>query len=178
MATLVKTPAGSWKAVIRKTGWPMSIKTFRIKRDAEDCARRTEDEMVRGAYIRRSGSERTTIDAALRRYLAEVTPGKRPVTQVSEVRRADVLIKLLGRYSLAALTPEIVARFRDERLAGDIDKWRYRQVWSTSAAQQQHCALGVGAARAHVHRGAEGVGLGASFQPCAGHPSSTSRRRP
>lgn len=67
MATLVKTPAGSWKAVIRKTGWPPAIKTFRTKRDAEDWARRTEDEMVRGVYIRRAGSERTTVEAAMRR---------------------------------------------------------------------------------------------------------------
>ncbi|RUJ39642.1 hypothetical protein IPC369_20560 [Pseudomonas aeruginosa] len=58
MATIVKTPAGTWKAVVRKTGWPTNTKTFRTKRDAEDWARRTEDEMVRGVYIQRSGSER------------------------------------------------------------------------------------------------------------------------
>ena len=46
MATLVKTPSGTWKALIRKTGWPTVAKTFRTKRDAEDWARRTEDEMV------------------------------------------------------------------------------------------------------------------------------------
>ncbi len=44
MATIVKTPAGTWKAVIRKTGWPTNAKTFRTKRDAEDWSRRTEDE--------------------------------------------------------------------------------------------------------------------------------------
>ena len=33
-------------------------KTFRTKRDAEDWARRTEDEMVRGVYIQHCGSER------------------------------------------------------------------------------------------------------------------------
>lgn len=48
MATIVKTPSGTWKAVIRKTGFPTTIKTFRLKKDAEDWARRTEDEMVRG----------------------------------------------------------------------------------------------------------------------------------
>lgn len=35
MATLVKTPSGTWKALIRKTGWPTIAKTFRTKRDAE-----------------------------------------------------------------------------------------------------------------------------------------------
>lgn len=65
MATLVKTPSGTWKAVIRKQGWPTSAKTFRTKRDAEDWARRTEDEMVRGVFIQRAPSERTTFGMAL-----------------------------------------------------------------------------------------------------------------
>lgn len=39
MATIVKTPSGTWKAVIRKTGWPTSSKTFRTKRDADDWVR-------------------------------------------------------------------------------------------------------------------------------------------
>lgn len=64
MATLVKTPSGTWKALIRKTGWPTVAKTFRTKRDAEDWSRRTEDEMVRGVYIQRSGSERMTLENA------------------------------------------------------------------------------------------------------------------
>lgn len=50
MATLVKTASGTWKAVIRKRGWPTTVKTFRTKRDAEDWSRRTEDEMVCGVY--------------------------------------------------------------------------------------------------------------------------------
>ena len=35
MPTIVKTDSGTWKAVIRKTGFP-TTKTFRLKRDAED----------------------------------------------------------------------------------------------------------------------------------------------
>ncbi|WGI24493.1 hypothetical protein QEN58_14290 [Halomonas alkaliantarctica] len=51
MATIVKTPSATWKAVIRMSGWPTIAKTYRTKRDAQDCARRTEDEIVRGVYI-------------------------------------------------------------------------------------------------------------------------------
>jgi len=118
MATLVKTPSGTWKAVIRKTGFPTSAKTFRIKRDAEDWARRTEDEMVRGVYIQRGSAERMTVSDALIRYLAEVSPSKRPSSAASDIRRSKSLIQHLGKYSLAALTPEIIAKYRDERLAG------------------------------------------------------------
>ncbi len=160
MATIAKTPSGTWKALIRKTGWPATIKTFRTKRDAEDWARRTEDEMVRGVYIRRAGSERTTIEAALRRYLAEVTPGKRPATQLNEVRRAEVLIKHLGRYSLATVTPDIVANYRDERLAGDIGKNGQRRPRSNNTVRLELALLG------HLFTVAlKEWGLGLSFNP-------------
>lgn len=117
MATIVKTPSGTWKAVIRKTGWPTSSKTFRTKRDAEDWSRRIEDEMVRGVFIQRSSSERMTLAMALTRYLAEVSPTKAPKTQQSEAGSAKVLAARLGKYSLAALTPDILASYRDSRLS-------------------------------------------------------------
>lgn len=118
MATITKTPSRTWKAVIRKSGWPTTIKTFRTKRDAEDWARRTEDEMVRGVYIQRASSERLTVEAALKRYLAEISPTKRPTSAASEARHAKPLIQHLGKYSLAALSSEIIAQYRDDRLAG------------------------------------------------------------
>lgn len=117
MATLVKTPSGTWKAAIRKTGWPTTSKTFRTKRDAEDWARRTEDEMVRGVHIERSNSERMTLDKALLRYLSEVTPTKAIKTRESEAASAKVLIARLGKYSLAALSPDILGEYHDKRLS-------------------------------------------------------------
>lgn len=96
MATIVKAPAGTWKAVVRKTGWPTNAKTFRTKRDAEDWAGRTEDEMVHGVYIQRSGSERLTLEKAMGRYLREVTPTKKPTTQKAEATKAQQLIQHLG----------------------------------------------------------------------------------
>jgi integrase len=119
MATIVKTPSGTWKAVIRKTGFPTNIKTFRLKRDAEDWARRTEDEMVRGMYVQRGPSERMTFEKAMKRYIEEVTPTKRPFTQQSEKLRAKPLTAFFGKYSLAGITPELVAEYRDKRLAGE-----------------------------------------------------------
>ncbi|MEW6414255.1 MAG: site-specific integrase [Pseudomonadota bacterium] len=119
MATIVKTPSGTWKAVIRKTGFPTTIKTFRLKKDAEDWARRTEDEMVRGLFVQRAPAERLTFEKAMQRYLAEVTPIKRPMTQSGERKRSVPLIDFFGKYSLAAVTPELIAQYRDKRLAGD-----------------------------------------------------------
>ncbi len=103
MATLVKTGSGTWKAVIRKTGWPTTAKTFRTKRDAEDWSRRTEDEMVRGAYIQRATADRMTVETALKRYLAEVVPTKRETSQLADVKRSRILIKHLASIRLPHL---------------------------------------------------------------------------
>ena len=117
MATIVKTPSGTWKALIRKNGWPTTSKTFRTKRDASDWSRRVEDEMVRGVYIQRTASERMTLEQALKRYLAEVSPTKAPKTAQSEIGSAKKLIEKLGSYSLAALSAEVISEYRDKRLA-------------------------------------------------------------
>jgi hypothetical protein len=75
--------------------------------------------MVRGVYIVRAIAERLTLAEALKRYTSEVTPTKRPSSQEGELRRAAILARHLGKYSLAALNPEIAAHFRDMRLAGE-----------------------------------------------------------
>jgi integrase len=117
VATITKTPSNTWKAVVRKRGWPVTIKTFCTKRDAADWARSTEDEMVRGVYIHRAGAERLLFDKALDRYLAEVSASKRPSTAYGESRKAKALKNKFDAYSLAAITPDLVAEYRDERLA-------------------------------------------------------------
>jgi len=68
--------------------------------------------MVRGVYISRSGSERMTAQEALHRYLAEVTPTKKPTTQRSEDITAGHLTTFLGKYSMTALSSELVASYQ------------------------------------------------------------------
>lgn len=60
-----------------------------------------------------------TVEVALKRYLAEVVPTKRSTSQPGDVKRSRILIKHLGKYSLAALNQELIAKFRDLRLASD-----------------------------------------------------------
>jgi hypothetical protein len=119
MATIIKTPSGTWKAVVRKTGWPTTIKTFRLKKDAEDWSRKAEDEMVRGVFIQRAPAERMTFEVAMKRYLSEVTPIKRPLTQYAERKRAVPLLAFFGKYSIAAIGADLIATYRDARLAGE-----------------------------------------------------------
>jgi hypothetical protein len=80
-------------------------------------ARSTEDEMVRGVYISRAGAECLTVKEALQRYLKEVTPTKKSTTQRSEKITAEHLAGFLGKYSMAALSSDLVASYRDHRIA-------------------------------------------------------------
>ena len=117
MAYISQAPSGSWKAVIRRTGNPTVSKTFRLKTDAEQWARNAEDEIIRGVYISKSHSEKTTIAKALERYLEEITPTKKPSSQKPEIRREKTVRKHLGKYSLASLSAAKVAQYRDMRLS-------------------------------------------------------------
>ena len=36
MANIARTPANTYKVIIRRRGWPTTIKTFRTKRGAQD----------------------------------------------------------------------------------------------------------------------------------------------
>ncbi len=73
--------------------------------------------MVRGVDIDRAASERLLLKKALDRYETEVCDTKRPsIARREKPANANPKVKL-GDYSLAALTPDIVAGYRDQQLA-------------------------------------------------------------
>jgi len=57
-----------------------------------------------------------TLKEAINRYLEEVTPSKKQSTQIAEQRRAKQVVARLGKFFLAAITPDMVAKYRDQRL--------------------------------------------------------------
>ncbi|HLQ86157.1 MAG TPA: hypothetical protein VK110_08410 [Salinisphaeraceae bacterium] len=61
----------------RKTTRLATAKTWRTKRDAEDWARQTEDEMARGIFQRHAPAERLTLANAIKRHLQDITPTKK-----------------------------------------------------------------------------------------------------
>ena len=116
MATIVKTPSEHWKALVRLQSYPTVSKTFRLKRDAEDYARQTEGEMRKGLFIDRADSVKMSIRDALERYKTEILPTKRESTAKNERLRLAQLQVEFGKFTLAALTPTLIAEFRDRRL--------------------------------------------------------------
>jgi len=93
MACIYQAPSGSWKAVTRRTGKPTVSKTFHLKIDAEQWAWKAEDEIIRGVYIPKSHSEKTTIAKALDRYLKEITATKKPLGKRANGRVEDYTTK-------------------------------------------------------------------------------------
>jgi integrase len=114
MATVTKRATG-YQVQIRRKGYPNVSRMFDTKRDAEAWARQQESEMDRAVFVDRSEAERTTLADLLQRYLREVTPTKK--SAVTEQGRIERLLKqeALCKYRLSALTPQLVAEFRDRR---------------------------------------------------------------
>ena len=115
MATFEQRESGWWQAKVRRKGHPGQSKTFETRKDAEAWARVIESEMDRGAFISRSMAERTTFKDIAKRFKEEFAPFHyRPRKDGREAWRTQVkhLIDELGDYSIAAITPQVVANVR------------------------------------------------------------------
>lgn len=122
MASITKRESGTWQVKVRREGWPTQSKHFRTKAQAEAWARQIEAEMDQGAFVSREAAERTTLDDLADRFKKEFAPHHyRSKTYEHKIER---LLERLGEFSLAALTSDIVAAYRDERLQ-DLDP-RYK----------------------------------------------------
>lgn len=112
MATIRKRGELQWQAIVKRKGYPGQSKTWNTRREAEVWARGVESEMDRGVFVSRGEAERTTLQDLIDRYRAEVLPAKRGKHFGPSL---NILGDQLGKYSLAALSPKLVAGFRDAR---------------------------------------------------------------
>ena len=116
MATIRKRTTGSWEASVRKKGHSQVYKSFKTKAAAERWAREVETEIERGSFISTHSADTTIFHDVIDRYLAEVLPTKKSQRQV--ISQANGIRKELGQYSISALSPPILAQYRDKRLRG------------------------------------------------------------
>lgn len=104
-----------WQAQIKRKGFPLQVKTFRTKAEATQWATVTESEMMRGVWRDRSRAEFTSVADLLDRYAREILPKKKSRQGPSSVIRI-LTASELGNLSLAALSPEKLALYRDRRI--------------------------------------------------------------
>lgn len=116
MAT-IRRLRGRWQAQVRRKGIPPRAKSFDVKADAEKWARSLEAELDRCGNLPDTRlAEQMTIRELFERYLREITPQKRSAS--SETYRIKAVMKRsIAHRTLAMLTPQHIAAYRDERLA-------------------------------------------------------------
>ena len=135
MATFRQRESGYWQAIVRRKGWPVESRSFPKRLDAEMWARDVENKMDRGVFQSTSEAEKTTVTDLVKRFVKEFAPHHYRVRDGNEAWRfqCERLDEWFGEYALAAIDQNLVARFRDERLAGSAD----RQAVSESTARKE-----------------------------------------
>lgn len=114
MATITKRGEYSWRVQVRRKGMPPMFKTFNYKEDAEKWARQIESEMDRGLYLPRRDAEKTTFEELAERFKSDYAPHHyRGDAWKHKLKR---LIESMGKYSLAAISPGLITKYRDDRL--------------------------------------------------------------
>lgn len=120
MATIVprigKTKKRTWQAQVRKKGYPNQTKTFDRKTDAVKWARKIERQMDEKTWRDLKGADSLTLTQALDTYLNEVSTRKRPRSAERDRLSASYLRHAFGALTLAQMTPDRIARYRDARL--------------------------------------------------------------
>jgi integrase len=103
----------SYRAQIRRRGFPPVTATFGRKTDADKWARETESDMSRRRYFPQHEAERHTLTELVDRQL-EAVKMDRP----HDYERQRVILgwwkEKLGDYTLATLTPDLIGRHRDQ----------------------------------------------------------------
>lgn len=118
MASIRERGPHQFQADIRLKGYPTQRKTFETKKAAREWAIHIENEMLRGTFVDRRESERTTLAEALERYYQEICSQKAHPQQ--ERRRINQWLKRpLASKTLASIRGIDLARFRDQRRRED-----------------------------------------------------------
>lgn len=122
MATFKQRANGAWQAVIRRKGYPVQSRTFDRKLDAEIWARQVEAEMDKRMFVSASDAERLTLKDLIADFKRDFAPYHyRQRQDQKEAWRFQLarLEEALGDYALAAIDQKLVAKFRDDRIAGN-----------------------------------------------------------
>ncbi|MBK6741730.1 MAG: site-specific integrase [Hydrogenophilales bacterium] len=130
MAT-IRQRGNKWQAQVRRLGFPPISQSFQSRQDAEKWARAVEREQDMGAYVCRTEAESTTLSLLIERYKVEVVPAFRGAH--TEVGRLANIAIAIGKLSLTAITPLVVASYRDQRLRSVTPSTVLRELQTLSA---------------------------------------------
>lgn len=118
MATIIeridKTGAKSYQVKVRLKGYPQQTATFSRKTDAKKWATQTEAAIRERRHFKSVEASKHTLSDLLDRYIRDVLPTKAKSTQPHQKRQLEWWSKELGPYTLADITPALIAECRDK----------------------------------------------------------------
>jgi hypothetical protein len=104
-----------WQARVRRKGYPEEVGSFKTKAEAQIWARGIESAMDQGSHQSIHAATELLLADVLHRYMHEVTPSKRGAQREAESIQF-MLRQKMAAYSMAHLTPAVIASYCDERL--------------------------------------------------------------
>ncbi len=114
MAT-IRQRGNRWQVIIKRKGYPPQTKTFNLRKDAEKWGRLQERLMDAGQWVNRTEAEQTTLEELLDRYQREISSSKRGANiekyYINTFKKSEI-----AKYSVAAITGQLIAKWRDERV--------------------------------------------------------------
>lgn len=104
-----------YSARVRRRGFPDKSRTFLTRADAQRWIAETEGAMSRACFVDTTVARKMTLGEAFARYAEQVTPTKRGA-DIEAIRLAAMTRDPIAQYSLANITSQVLANWRDRRL--------------------------------------------------------------
>ena len=114
MATITKRQ-NKWQVRIRLSNTPTITKTFNLKSHAAQWAREIENKIVCGNLGAVVQPTNETLGEVLDKYLHQITPQKKS-SEIETIRIKRLMREPIASVQICRLTPQHIAKFRDERL--------------------------------------------------------------
>jgi integrase len=111
----IRQRGSKWQARVIRKGFPDEVRSFDTKQEAQKWARVIETSIDKGIHHSLGSAKDVLLFDVLERYVCEVTPTKRGAKREAENIRFVQRHKIAA-YSMAFLTPAVIAAYRDERL--------------------------------------------------------------
>ena len=112
----------SYRVMIRQSdGFPPASKTFPTRQEAKEWGQQEEARRRQGTYVSEQSRRKNILAELIDRYLTIVLPTK--PKNARETKRHLLWWKdKLGKYSVSMITPDLIAKYRQELSAGTTNK--------------------------------------------------------
>ena len=120
MASIKRTKKKSGKSIytvrIRKMGYPEKTCSFPTKREAEDWAKKIENEIREGRYFDKQEATKHTVKDMLKRYELEVMPNKAYSTVLAQRSHITYWKDEIGNLTLAEISSALLSEHKGKLL--------------------------------------------------------------